>query len=643
MRRKNTENQVRHPFWQNDITTMLLRLLAVFVFLGILDFAFYMIDKPYLGHISGPAESWSIIKGSMRFNLMSLLIANAPFILLSILPFHFRERHWYQGILYAIYLITNSVVIVMNSVDIIYYSHTMKRLTLEDTHFTSNSNNLPIISDFALHNLPVIIIALTLIGLLIYSWHYIIYRPTRIENKRRYYLVNTIAALVVIALGACGLRGTFNPNKPWTKMSEAAAYSPEKTWLTLSNPYCFFRTLDKSTEYDKVRYFDDEECNRIFSPIHHVDSSRVDLGQRNVVVFIMESFSKEHSKYLCPDLYGHEPGCTPFLDSLMQEGYTFTHAYANGMKSIEAMPAVFASIPSFRTSFATMPETFGEFEAMPKMLAKQGYTTAFFSGSERNSMGFEEMAQRFGVEKCYCREEYENAYPVNDSTIEPFWGVYDMPYFLFMADEINQMQEPFFASVFNLTSHHPYRVPPDYADIVPQGHNPEQRVVAYTDMAFRAFFERAQKEPWFDNTVFVFVADHVAPLTYDPRSCTMKGHSSIIQFLYTPDGALCGTDSTTVQQLDLMPTLLGLLGNKEPYFAFGRDVFNEPQRQPVAFNCLNQLYQCITDSTTFYFDTEKVVETVEGRPKKEDEDFLKAVLQSYGECLTNKRYTINKE
>ncbi len=640
--RRNETPRIPNAFRRNDITTMLLRLLAAFVLMGIADIAFYMMDKPYLGHITGMAESWSITKGSMRFNLMSLLIANAPFILLSVLPFRFREKRWYQGILYAVYLTTNSAVIIMNSVDIVYFTHTMKRLTFEDTHFASNSNNLPIILDFVKQNLPVIIIGLTLIGLLIYSWHYIKYRPTRIENKRHYYLANSIAAMVVAALVTCGIRGTFDPTRPWTMMSEAAEYAPGKTWLTLSNPYCFFRSLDKETEYDRVSYFSDEACDSIFSPEHHVDSSRIDLGRRNVVVFIMESFSKEHSKYLCPELYGHETGCTPFLDSLMQEGYTFTHAYANGMKSIEAIPAIFASIPSFKTSFATMPETFGEFEALPEMMAKRGYATAFFSGSERNSMGFEDMAHRFGIRKCYCREEYEGAYPVNDSTIEPFWGVYDMPYFLFMADELDKMREPFFASVFNLTSHHPYRVPPDYAEVVPQGHTPEQRVVAYTDMAFRAFFGRVRKEPWFRNTVFVFVADHVAPIAYDPRTRTMKGRSSIIQFLYTPDGVLQGTDSTTVQQLDLMPTLLGLLGNREPYFAFGRDVFNEPQRHPVAFNCINQLYQCITDSTTFYFDTEKVVEAAEGTPKEKDVDFLKAVLQRYAESLKNKRYTTKK-
>ena len=119
----------------------------------------------------------------------------------------------------------------------------------------------------------------------------------------------------------------------------------------------------------------------------------------------------------------------------------------------------------------------------------------------------------------------------------------------------------------------------------------------------------------------------------------MKGRTAIIEFLYTPDGSLRGIDSTTVQQLDIMPTVLGLVGNKAPYFAFGRDIFNEPEREPVAFNCINQVYQCITDSTTFYFDSEKVVKCMGNTPTKEKEDFLKAVLQRYSESLTNRCYT----
>lgn len=631
----------KQTFWSNDITTLILRLLVVYLAIVILQITFYMIDKPYLGHINGFAELWGVAKGSFVYNTMSLLWTNCLFILLSIIPFRFRERRWYQGILYAIYLTTNTVLIVLNGSDVVYFAHTMKRFTLEDIHFTNNSNSLTIFLNFLQHNLSIVIIVMMLIGLLIYGWHYIKYHPIRIEDNKRYYIVNSIAALVISILCISGMRGTFNPKKPWVKMSEAASYSPEKTWLILSNPYCFLRSLDKSIEYDKVDYFIPEKLSQTYSPEHCIDSSYCDLGQRNVIVFILESFSKEHSKFLNPELYKNESGCTPFLDSLMQEGYTFTHAYANGLKSIEAIPSILASIPSFKTSFAAMPELFGDFEALPEILSKQGYQTAFFSGGERNSMGFEDITQMFGTQHRYCRDEYEAGNPVNDSTIEPFWGVYDMPYFQFMADEIGKMQEPFFASMFNLTSHHPYRLPPDYIEIIPRGHTPEQRVVAYTDLSIRRFFDRVKNEPWFNNTLFVFVADHVSPICYDPQTYTMKGRTAIIEFLYTPDGALCGIDSTIVQQLDVMPTVLGLIGNKKPYFAFGRDIFNEPERQPFAVNCINQVYQCITDSTTFYFDTEKTLKSIGNAPTNEDIDFLKAVLQRYAESLTTRKYTIN--
>ena len=91
-----------------------------------------------------------------------------------------------------------------------------------------------------------------------------------------------------------------------------------------------------------------------------------------------------------------------------------------------------------------------------------------------------------------------------------------------------------------------------------------------------------------------------------------------------------------------MPTVLGLVGIKEPYFAFGRDVFNEPERQPVAFNFVNQVYQYITDSTIFYSDSEKVLKTVKGEVRQMDEDFLKAVLQRYAESLSQQNYKVKE-
>ena len=104
----------------------------------------------------------------------------------------------------------------------------------------------------------------------------------------------------------------------------------------------------------------------------------------------MESMSAEHSAYLKPELYGNgtQPGYTPFLDSLMRQSLCFGQMYANGTRSIQAMPAVLGSIPSFKQPFVLMPQSLGKSRQLPQILRDKGYRTAFFCGSERGSMGF---------------------------------------------------------------------------------------------------------------------------------------------------------------------------------------------------------------------------------------------------------------
>ena len=118
-----------------------------------------------------------------------------------------------------------------------------------------------------------------------------------------------------------------------------------------------------------------------------------------------------------------------------------------------------------------------------------------------------------------------------------------------------------------------------YEDKLPAGYTKLHKGVAYVDNAFRLFFERFGSEEWFRRTIFVFVADHVSSEKFAAETRSYPGNYHIIGFMYTPDGALRGQVGEVVQQLDIMPTLLGLLGNTESYFAFGRDVLNEPQRQ----------------------------------------------------------------
>ena len=302
-----------------------------------------------------------------------------------------------------------------------------------------------------------------------------------------------------------------------------------------------------------------------------------------------------------------------------------------------AISSVLGSIPSFRTPFVLMPQSLGESRQLPAMLRDQGYSTAFFCGSEYGSMGFGAYARSAGVERLVSREDYEAKYGKGD--FDGYWGIWDEPFLQFTGEELSQMPEPFFATLFTLSSHHPFVVPAQYEDKLPDGYTKIHKGVAYDDNAFRLFFERFGSEEWFRRTLFVFVADHVSSEKFAAQTRSYPGNYHIIGFMYTPDGALRGEVSEVVQQLDIMPTLLGLLGNREPYFAFGRDVLNEPQRPQWSVSW-DGAFQAVTNDGTIRFDDAQETPAASSAGDSLLQDF-RALVQQYYSHAEKKSYIVH--
>ena len=202
------------------------------------------------------------------------------------------------------------------------------------------------------------------------------------------------------------------------------------------------------------------------------------------------------------------------------------------------------------------------------------------------------------------------------------------------------MPEPFFATLFTLSSHHPFVVPEQYASTLPKGYTRIHQGVAYDDLAFRRFFERFGQEEWFRRTIFVFVADHVSSEKFADQTRSYPENMHILAFIHTPDGALQGEVTEIAQQLDLMPTLLGLIGNREPYFAFGRDVLNEPlyPRWSVSYD---GQFRALTDRGPLLLNDAGAPVS----PTIPDADTLtmrfQALLQQYYGHIENKNYTVH--
>ena len=627
------------------LALLVWRIVLLYAVLMLCRTAFYLYNAAVLGPLTW-AEVWPLLAGALKFDTASVVYADGVFILLSLLPLRLRERRWYRAVLFWYYVAVNAVLVVAtNLADTVYFRYTQKRFTADEIFFADNDNSLQLVGKFMAENWYLVLLWVALTALLAWGYRRRVREESIFSRGWAYYIGNTVIFAAAAGLSVAGMRGGMTRMTRPITLSNATLYTADsgKANLILSNPFCILRTIGSAGSVKYKKHFAPEELARRFTPVHQPgDSAAVNLAGRNVVVFIMESMSAEHSAYLCPEVYADREvkGFTPFLDSLMQNGLVFKRMYANGTRSTQAMPSVLGSIPSFRTPFVLMPQSLGESRQLPAMLADKGYATAFFCGSEHGSMGFGAYARSAGVERLVSREDYEARHGTED--FDGYWGIWDEPFLQFMGEELAATPEPFFATLFTLSSHHPFVVPEQYAATLPDGYTRIHKGVAYDDQAFRRFFHRFGGEEWFRRTIFVFVADHVSSEKFAEKTRSYPGNMHIVGFIHTPDGALQGEVREVTQQLDIMPTVLGLTGNTEPYFAFGRDVLNEPQRPRWSVSYDGKFRALTDDGAVVLDDSGTEVQECPATPAADSlTQSFRALIQQYYSHIERKSYTPN--
>ena len=632
------------------------RIVLLYIVLMALRVVFYLYNSAFIGPLPSD-EMGSMLHGAWQFDTVSLLYANAILILLSLIPLHIRERGWWQSIMYWYYIIANGVLVVgLNVADAIYFRYTQKRLSADEIFFADNDNSLQLIFKFAGENWYLVLVGIALIALMMLCYGRRI-KPQSLFTGWRYYATSAVMLLVAVCLAIGGIRGGFTKMTRPITLSNATLYTADNARATmlLSNPFCILRTIGSSGKIHYDKYFDEETLRSLYTPEHFPaeNTSATELTGRNVVIFILESFSAEHSALLRPDLYAHkeQKGYTPFLDSLMRQSYTFYNMYSNGKRSIQALPAVWSSIPSFKSPFVLMPQAMAETRALPRILGEKGYETMFFCGSDNGSMGFGAYARSVGIENLYSREDYEKVHGKED--FDGYWGIWDEEFLNYMGEVLSEQKQPFFSTMFTLSSHHPFVIPEKDEGKFSEGLTANHRCVQYVDDAFRKFFARHENDEWFRNTVFVFVADHVSSEKFSEEFRRSPADYQIFGFMYAPDSALFGEHRQVVSQIDIMPTLLGLMGNAEPYFAFGRDVFGEFGQTPMSVNYDNNLFQAITQDYLIQFDEKSItaIYAVDDIAHEHNlvgevditqiEQQLKAQIQSYYSRIEQKNYLVD--
>lgn len=610
-----------------------------------------------------PYMSWSLFKsmlhGALVFDTSALLYVNSLYLVLMLFPLHIKERAGFHKGLKWLFVVTNVVGIAMNLMDAVYFQYTGRRSTVSVFSEFANEGNITsiLLTEFVNH--WYLVLAFILLVFLLWRC----YTRPRLEVYRfghQYYISQFIALLVMIPLAIVGIRGSVTAGTRPITISNANEYvnRPVEASVVLNTPFSMIRSIGKKA-FVTPDYMPREQMEAIYSPVHaHPVVDANSHPGKNVVILIVESMGKEYVGSLNHDLDGgHYKGYMPFIDSLLSRSVSFEYSYANGRISMDAMPSILSGLPMMVEPFFLTPASLNDVDGISSMLDREGYATAFFHGGHNISMGFSAYAHSIGYQHYYGLDEYCKSpkYGGMDDW-DGKWAIWDEPFLQFTLDNIEGMRQPFLATVFTASSHHPYNVPEQYRDSLrDEGGQPIHKCVRYTDLALRRFFERASREPWYQNTIFVLVADHTNQATHDVYK-TDLGLYSIPIIFFTPDGSLSPMhDETTIaQQTDITPTLLHLLGYNKPYLAFGNDLLanqGEGVGQTWAFSYNAGIYQLVKGDLMLQFDgnkttavyrfkTDKLLkENLVGQlPDQQPmEQFLKALIQQYMSRMNENR------
>ncbi|MCD7973318.1 MAG: LTA synthase family protein [Candidatus Azobacteroides sp.] len=533
-----------------------------------------------------------LMAGGVKFDLVAVLYTNSLFILGNLLPFRFRYKASYQKVLKWIFCITNSIVLAFNLVDVAYFRFTNKRTTWSVfQEFANDKGNFSLMGEFLAEFWYLLLIFVVFVVLMIWCYNLIKVRPTIIAHNAGFYIISIVIMALGIILFVGGVRGGFAHSTRPITISNAAVYvnKPAEIGIVLNTPFSIYRTLKRSN-YKRLNYFTEEELDRIYTPEHYpVTNDSTAFVDKNVVILIVESLSKEYISFFNKDLdNGNYKGYTPFLDSLLTHCYTFKHSFGNGLKSIDAMPSVLASIPSFPDPYVLSVYANNSIKGLAALLKEKGYDTSFFHGAPNGSMGFDSFARMSGFSHYYGKTEYNN-----DADFDGMWAIWDEPFLQFMARVLNEKPEPFFGAVFTATSHHPFAIPKEYEGKFDKGDQQIHQTVGYTDMALRNFFDAVSKMPWYKNTLFVITADHPNQVSYE-KSKTSIGPFLIPIIYFDPTGVLQPevVEAQVTQQIDIMPTVLSYLNYDKPFFAFGSNALNDSiERFAINYNGFYQIYE----------------------------------------------------
>ncbi len=551
-------------------------ILGVFFLARVMLFISYF---DYFKKLSLFQIVYSFIHG-IRFDLSIGLTFLIPAILLLNLPFKFIASRITQHLIgWYVFVVTVGYIMILIG-DTLYFGYVKRHLADELILLKADQT-------FLVEMLPVYkietLLTVLFIAVLGYFWKKIVTIETKAKQHGWLAFAGVFLALFIVVRGSVGL-------KPISLVHAYACGNSKEACLTLNGVFTAYHygRRSKNTSFNFYSYktalnnlgLEDKKY-----PLEkHYDDKKTGY---NIMFVLMESWTP---KYI--DSYdGKNLGITPNFDKIVKNGIKFENFYAAGQRSIEGIQATLAGVPPIKG----VPNLgFGleisKVTKLGEMARKNGYETIFMQASRRGSFYVDSIAKTLGFDKYYGMEDMPPLLDYPDKTGAKFGWDYEL--YMKMFDEINRTDKPFLAYMFTGSTHTPYPRLPAFLEKYPYdgGVNAFYNLMYYSDWAIGEFMKRAKKEPWFDKTIFIFTADHVMA-HYQTGGFIERFRTPCV--IYAPKIFKPQVYQDIASQLDMMPTMIDLLGFDDAFYSYTDSIFKKKEHK--AFVSEGGVFGEITD------------------------------------------------
>ena len=395
------------------------------------------------------------------------------------------------------------------------------------------------------------------------------------------------------------------------------------------NPiFCFIESVTHEENIaDRYRFMDDKEATDIFNDMTYtalradsvgVFSLRGDIQPRNVVVIMLESFSK----YIMTEA-GHVKGITPNLDRYTKEGIYFKNFYANSFRTDRAIVSILSGLPAQPTmSVMDIPHKSTSLPSIASAMGKAGYNSTFYYGGDTNYSNMKSYLMGTGFQNVVSDKDFPNELHTGK------WGVADGPVYERILKDMNtsDKKERHLRVVMSESSHEPFDVP--FKSHIKE---PELNAFYYADKCLGEFVEAMKKQADWDNTLVLIVPDHLGAYPLNIDNYAMWRYEIPMILL---GGKVAAQQVETIGcQTDIPATLLGILGIEHNEFLFSKDILdaNAPH---FAFFTFPDAMGMVTEENTMIFDNALNKPTLdEGSKKGSNLNKAKAYLQKLYDSL----------